>query len=120
VNEKPKNAVKSWQERRWRRARLYALGFTIEQYDKYLETPHWQEFRTLALEDQLKRKGRNYCQRCERDRSSIVQLHVHHVTYERLGEELLDDVEIVCRECHDKEHGRDEVSRHRHFAPGRR
>jgi hypothetical protein len=42
------------------------------------------------------------------------------LTYERLGNELIEDVEIVCRECHDKIHLRDSKSRVRHYAPGYR
>jgi hypothetical protein len=119
---KPKDAVKSWRERRWRQAGLAKLGLKIEQYEKYLETPHWQAFRKLVFEAQLKRLGRNCCERCQKERNSegTVRLQVHHLTYERLGNELIEDVEIICRDCHEKEHGRDEVGRARHYAPGYR
>lgn len=116
----PKDAVKSWRERRWRRAGLYALGLKMEEYEKYLETPHWQAFRKLAFEAQMKRAGRLFCERCPIDRNTknTVELHVHHLTYERLGKERVQDVEIICRACHDKEHGRDARNRARHYAPG--
>ena len=114
---KPKDAVKSWRERRWRRSGLSALGLKMEEYDKYLETPHWQEFRRQAFAEQLKTLGQNCCNRCQK---SAVTLHVHHLTYERLGKELIADVEIICGECHHKEHGRDEQDRARHYAPGYR
>lgn len=32
--------------------------------------------------------------------------HVHHVTYERLGDERMQDLLSVCRPCHSKIHGR--------------
>jgi 5-methylcytosine-specific restriction endonuclease McrA len=117
TDTKPKDAVKSWRERRWRRAGLFALGLTMDEYDKYLETPYWQEFRKQAFAEQLKRLGCNCCTRCQK---SAVLLHVHHFTYERLGKELISDVEIICGECHDKEHGRDEKTRARFYAPGHR
>jgi 5-methylcytosine-specific restriction endonuclease McrA len=98
---KPKDAVKSWRERCWRKERLSALGFTMEQYDNYLATPHWQAFRKQAFAEQRKNSGHNYCNRCL---ISAGTLHVHHLTYERLGKESVEDVEIVCRDCHHKEH----------------
>jgi hypothetical protein len=105
---------KSWQERLWRRARLYALGLRMEEYDRYLETEHWQTFRKLALAEQLKQHGHNFCQTCAEE---SVALHVHHLTYERLGKELLTDVTIICKPCHDKTHLRDGQSRKRNYAP---
>ncbi len=30
---------------------------------------------------------------------------VHHLTYERIGRELLFDLAAVCLECHKKAHG---------------
>src|SRR5206468_269271 len=89
---------------RWRRARLHSLKFN--SYEKYLETPHWQEFRKVALENQLKRFRRNFCERCpdEKKAEDGVELHVHHLTCERLGAEVIADVQIICRECHLKEH----------------
>jgi hypothetical protein len=42
------------------------------------------------------------------DERGEVELHVHHLTYERLGKELIEDVQIICRKCHHKEHGRDD------------
>jgi hypothetical protein len=117
ADAKPKDAVESWRERRLRRERLFALGLTIEEYDKYLETPHWKEFRRQAFKEQLKTLGQNRCSRCQK---SAVTLHVHHLTYERLGKELLTDVEIICRDCHKKEHGHDQRGRARHYAPGYR
>ena len=42
------------------------------------------------------------------------------LTYERLGSERIEDVSIICRECHDKIHLRDVKSRARHYAPGYR
>jgi 5-methylcytosine-specific restriction endonuclease McrA len=120
----PKDAVRSWRERRLRRAGLHALGLQMHEYDKYLETAHWQEFRKLILERQFQRLGRNECERCPPRKNSEdgsgVELHVHHLTYERLGRELIEDVQIICRECHDREHGRDARSRVRHYSEGYR
>lgn len=34
-----------------------------------------------------------------------VQLHVHHNTYVNYGEERLEDLIVLCRECHADFHG---------------
>jgi hypothetical protein len=112
---------KSWQERLWRRARLHKLGLKIEEYEtKYLFSPYWREFRESMLKAQRERLGRNICEHCPDGASKMAAngLHVHHRTYQRLGEERFEDVEILCRGCHDKVHLRDSESRARHRAPG--
>jgi predicted nucleotidyltransferase len=120
-DDKSKIVDKSWRERRWRRAGLHALGFKMEEYEKYLETPHWKAFRTLVLEEQLKRVGYNRCERCGKTNPrDDVELHVHHLTYERLGKERIEDTEVICRKCHHEEHGRDPKSRLRYYAPDRK
>ncbi len=68
-------------------------------YDKYLQTSHWQ--RTRFAELQI--KG-HCCERC----GSGDRLDVHHRTYEHLAWEELypGDLEVLCRPCHAKEHGK--------------
>lgn len=113
---------KSWQERLWRRAGLHTLGFRMEEYEKYIESEHWQAFRRLALQEQLKRHGRNFCQQCppECTTREDTELHVHHITYQRLGKELIEDVAIICRPCHLAIHGRDARSHGTNYPPGYR
>src|SRR5262245_12430145 len=106
----------TWRERIWRRAGLHKLGLKMHEYERYLETPHWQSFRKLALESQLKKLGKNRCENCTTDSRD---LHVHHRTYERLGCERIEDVTIVCRQCHEKIHLRDKDPR-RGYSPGYR
>ena len=64
-------------------------------YKEYLLTEHWREIRESAL----KRAGYR-CFLCSKGES----LHVHHRTYENLGEESPDDVIVLCRDCHEKHH----------------
>jgi 5-methylcytosine-specific restriction endonuclease McrA len=112
---------KSWLERRWRRAQLHKLGLKNEEYEtKYLFSPHWRKLRERVLKAQQERLGRNICEHCPTDANEGVaaDLHVHHLTYERLGEERTEDIQILCRACHDKIHLRDPKSRARHRAPG--
>lgn len=74
-------------------------------YENYLKSPHWQELRKAKIKEQ------NFqCERCgEFGRrtpwQTIIGLQVHHLTYERLWQEELSDLEVVCRPCHEDEHG---------------
>ena len=69
-----------------------------EQYVKYLSSPEWKAKKREVY------KARGY--RCEHCKATAVQLHVHHLTYIRLGHEKLADLAIVCRPCHNKAHAR--------------
>lgn len=40
------------------------------------------------------------CQLCNREGT----MNVHHKTYERLGEEQLNDLIVLCQDCHAKFH----------------
>lgn len=60
-------------------------------YSRYLTTPHWRRVRDAAL-----RRAGFRCSKC----SSKRDLQVHHLTYERRGAELDDDLEVLCRGCH--------------------
>lgn len=72
-------------------------GLTESSYKDYLECPHWKEFRKKAI-----RAAKFECARCGK---SPGVLHVHHKHYQTLGKESLEDVEVVCVECHEEEHG---------------
>lgn len=65
-------------------------------YDEFLKSPEWRETRRLALQ----RVGHR-CQKC----GATKRLQVHHLTYLRRGAEDLDDLEVLCRGCHEAEHG---------------
>jgi len=60
-------------------------------YEKYLLTARWRSTRNRAL----KLAGYS-CSRCQVTRD----LQVHHLSYERLGDELDTDLEVLCRGCH--------------------
>jgi hypothetical protein len=71
-----------------------------EEYLAYLKSDRWQRKRSEAL---VRAKYR--CEKCGAKCSvGIEQLHVHHKTYRRLGNERASDLMVVCRGCHDKIH----------------
>ena len=64
---------------------------TKEERGRYMASPEWAQ-----LKEQVKKRARGWCERCAR--SSID--NVHHLTYERLGHERLEDLQGLCEPCH--------------------
>lgn len=75
---------------------LYA-GY--ESYQKYLSSPHWKEMRQSAID-----RAGGRCMLCASDRGI---LHVHHNTYDRLGEEAESDLIVLCAKHHRQFHGKE-------------
>lgn len=63
-------------------------------YEEYIKSQEWRE-----KAEEAKAKAGNRCQVCNRSRAE-VQLDAHHRTYERLGNELPEDITVLCRDCH--------------------
>ncbi len=64
-------------------------------YRDYLKSSGWRITRNDAL-----RRAKWTCARCHGKRN----LQVHHKTYERLGCEWADDLEVLCAVCHEGHH----------------
>lgn len=45
---------------------------------------------------EVKQRAMGMCERCHENRMD----HVHHLTYERLYNELLEDLQGLCADCH--------------------
>lgn len=76
---------------------------TKSDYAEYLQSDHWRETRKQRIED-----GTGACERCEIPRwlAEIAydqDLHVHHKHYRSKGREEHDDLEVLCRRCHEIE-----------------
>ena len=73
---------------------------------EYIKSKEWQKKKLLHL------LFANYkCQVC----GSTNNLELHHITYERLTTEQLEDLAILCRNCHQKIHdklGYDRVTKY--------
>jgi 5-methylcytosine-specific restriction endonuclease McrA len=87
----------AWAEARWAEHQARVAELRTMPYREYLQTPEWQQRRKAAL----KRAG-YACQVCNRKR----QLHVHHRTYERRGDEYTADLIVLCDDCHALYHGK--------------
>lgn len=64
-------------------------------YKSYLLSPEWRAKR----EELFALRGKK-CERC----SSTNKIQVHHKNYYRIFKELLSDLEVLCRVCHEHEH----------------
>lgn len=80
-----------WQGRRW-----------TGPYEAYLRTSWWSVVRATLFGI----RGRA-CERCGWKWGQDVDrvLDVHHLSYERLGDELDADLLVLCSVCHAAEHG---------------
>jgi len=71
-------------------------------YREYLQTEHWQKVRDYALE-----RAEHRCQVC----NASGELHTHHRTYDRRGEEMPSDVIVLCAGCHKLFHDNGKLAR---------
>lgn len=64
-------------------------------YQAYLNSPEWEQVQ----ERRLKLDGFQ-CTEC----SCTKELEAHHLTYERLGCEDIEDLRTLCVRCHNDKH----------------
>jgi hypothetical protein len=70
-------------------------SYSRQRYDTYLQSVEWKVKKTEVLI-----RDSHRCQSC----GNTTHLHVHHITYKRLGNENIDDLVTVCRQCHKELH----------------
>lgn len=92
--EKPK-AWWAAQQKRWDDARAERHVRFQAWYSAYLLSPEWRARRDAAMN-----RDQHLCQGCRRKAAT----QVHHLTYARVGRELLIDLTSLCDECHDAAH----------------
>jgi hypothetical protein len=61
------------------------------EYHRYLASREW-----ALLKQSVRERSHGTCERCRRRPHD----HTHHVTYEPIGQERLDDLLGVCEPCH--------------------
>jgi hypothetical protein len=95
----------------------YALGRAMQArsdelqampYADYLATPEWAEQRRGAL-----RRAGGRCETCD----GAGPLHVHHRTYRSRGGEKVDDLVVLCEDCHLAVHTRGGSHRPKELRP---
>ena len=70
---------------------------TRVEYQAYLQSVEWYFLRKA-----VKTLSGGICEECQ----ETLGAQVHHLTYERVGNERLEDLLYVCEECHRKLHGK--------------
>jgi hypothetical protein len=77
---------------------------TIKQisHREYLKSPLWKSIRARAI----KHYG-EVCGKCGQYGNDV-----HHLTYDRVGgEELIEDLQVLCRDCHEAIHAMERATR---------
>lgn len=64
-------------------------------YKKYITSKEWKEKKEKLFD----LRGKE-CEQC----GYKHKIHVHHLTYERLGDEKMKDLQILCFQCHMSKH----------------
>ncbi len=77
-------------------------NFPVE-YSTYINSVEW-----FKKANEAKRKAGYKCEKCGKQfkkgkKGWGLELHAHHLNYERLGRELPEDIMVLCKDCHDKE-----------------
>lgn len=78
-------------------------------YAEYLKSTEWQKLKFDVYKRDL-----NRCKQCKKDLSKMNG-NVHHTTYANVYNESLDDLELVCKDCHQLIH-----SYYKHFSPSKK
>lgn len=63
------------------------------EYEQYLASVSWADKR-----DERLRLSRGMCESCGANR----KIQVHHLTYERIFKEEMDDLMCLCEQCHNE------------------
>lgn len=65
-------------------------------YQTYIKSMRWKKLRAAKL-----RVTKGQCEVCSH---FDIHNHVHHVVYRNLLDVTLDDLKVLCEECHDHVH----------------
>lgn len=70
-------------------------GEVIYSYQHYLQSNHWRRMRRHYYKEHEKK-----CELCKAKKN----IHLHHRTYKRIGNEKMSDFHALCSECHSMVH----------------
>ncbi len=78
----------------------------VERYEAHLKTPKWKTLRKRVIE-----RANGICEGCGENKAT----QAHHLTYERVGDEMLFDLVAVCDACHSKVHKEKEAPEEEYY-----
>ena len=64
----------------------------IDRYTEYLKSKHWNNLKIL-----LENLTNNYCMKCN---EKIERSYLIHKNFNRLGNEKITDIELLCGKCY--------------------
>jgi 5-methylcytosine-specific restriction endonuclease McrA len=77
-------------------------------YRDYSQTVWWRRRRDAYIAARAELPGSKRCELCGAvtpNKTGIgLRYHVHHISYERLGQEHDDDLRLLCSPCHNLVH----------------
>ena len=71
----------------------------IDKYQEYLKSQKWNDIKKLVF-----KRDKYVCQGCL---TETKNLQAHHLTYDRIYNEMCFDLITLCRKCHCNIHGLD-------------
>ena len=88
----------------YKQARLFRVEEKQKGYSNHMHSERWKDIKRT-----LRSKFGNRCQTCN-DSGERFILHAHHRTYERFGQERLEDLTLLCDCCHKKVHKDNQIN----------
>ena len=78
---------------------ICSTGERRKSYTAYLKTNHWlnKRIRLIAIANKT-------CADCGKQYKKNQCLALHHLTYARIGNELDEDIVVICHKCHGLRH----------------
>jgi len=77
-----------------------AMKNSKAKYGRYLASREWGK-----LKEQVHKRANGKCERCRKNTIDAV----HHLTYERIYCEKLEDLQAICTPCHEFTHGKSNI-----------
>jgi len=71
-----------------------------QEYAEYLQSDHWKNLRARKRASVTKSVGKCRCAIC----ASTERIETHHLRYRNIYDVQLDDLRLLCRECHQTAH----------------
>lgn len=75
------------------------MGKKRVDYQEYIQSAKWKAFAKKC-----KALAGWRCDKCGLFGSEHM-LNAHHLTYARLGNERITDIQVLCKKCHAEAHG---------------
>ncbi len=88
---------RKWASKAFRKKRKQERSkWAKASYNEYILSAAWKSKRVQAF--------KYYGKKCQQCGAKNVPLQVHHRTYDRLGNEKMYDLEVLCVKCHHDRH----------------